>query len=346
MDALTPTDLDIEDPEALRTYLRASGLTAEEDVQLRILAGGVSSRTVLVTPRAKPAFVVKQSLGKLRVASDWFSPPERIHREALGLRRLGKLAPAGTIPEVLFEDLSQHVIAMTAVPEPNRTWKEMLFSGSVAEEDFEQAARILRRIHAASFRDGTLAEMFDDRSLFESLRLEPYYRYSSRQVPAAGAFLEALIEDTLRYRLAVVHGDFSPKNILMHAGEFTLVDPEVIHYGDPAFDVGFLLTHLLAKSLHLRQSRREMLRGAERFVRIYLAEVGKLDEGIEARACRHTAACLLARVAGRSPLEYLTGQEREQQKEIALRIMNDPPERLEDMIRRFGEELDCRKSNA
>lgn len=343
---MTPTGLDIEDLEALRPYLRASGLTRDEDAQLRILAGGVSSRTVLVEPRAAPAFVVKQSLGKLRVRSDWFSPPERIHREALGLRWLRKLAPAANVPEVLFEDSSRHVIAMTAVPKPNRTWKQMLFSGLVAQEDFEQAARILGQIHAASFREASLAEVFDDRSLFESLRLEPYYRYSGRQVPAAREFLDALIEDTLRRRLALVHGDFSPKNILMHEGRFTLIDPEVIHYGDPAFDVGFLLTHLLAKSLHLRPVRREMLRGAEVFVRAYLAEMGKLDEGIEARACRHAAGCLLARVVGRSPLEYLTESERERQKQVALGRMREPPSRLEDMIQGFGEELDCRKSNA
>lgn len=81
--------VDIESASALIPYLREHRLIEiDETPAIEILRGGVSNRTVLVQPLAKPAFVVKQALAKLRVAVDWYSDPGRIHREALALRFL------------------------------------------------------------------------------------------------------------------------------------------------------------------------------------------------------------------------------------------------------------------
>src|SRR3954449_8437488 len=109
--------LDIEDPTALRRYLAAAGLLADgEPVTTTVLPGGVSSRTVLVEWPDGRGRVFKQALPKLRVAVDWFSDPVRIHREALGLRWLARLAPPGSVPGVVFEDSREHVLGMEAVP--------------------------------------------------------------------------------------------------------------------------------------------------------------------------------------------------------------------------------------
>ena len=338
-----PASVDIEDPAALLPYLRAHGLIDPADTpRMRHLGGGVSNRIVLVEPADRAAFVLKQALEKLRVASDWFGSPSRIHCEAKGMRALRELAPEGTITALLFEDFKQHVIALSAVPMPHTSWKEMLLASSPRQRHFEMFGEILGEIHARSCNNAKLASTFHDRSNFESLRLEPYYRFSAEQMPAAAGFLHALIQDTLSQRVCLVHGDFSPKNIIVHAGKFVLIDHEVIHYGDPAFDVGFALTHLLAKALHRRHVCRQFLDGTRLYTKTYLRCVGKagFDVAFEKRACRHTIGCLLARVLGRSPLEYLSEAGRKCQVSVAMDLMNNPPSSLLQIIARFEEAID------
>ena len=274
--------LDIEQPAELLHYLRANGILPPEDQpSIRTLTGGVSNRTVLVTSPARGAFVVKQALAKLRVAVEWHADPERIHREARALECLAGLAPPGTVTRLLFEDRSRHLIGMSAVPEPHRNWKELLLESSVCIGHVRQFATLLGTIHSRSSREAGLScGEFADRSYFRSLRLEPYYHYSGRQVPETRLFFEQLIEETLATSLALVHGDYSPKNILIHDNRLVLLDHEVVHFGDPAFDVGFSLTHLLSKSLHLPSFRHELLAAAREYVAVYLDCLGESSGGI------------------------------------------------------------------
>lgn len=338
-------DLDIESPLQALAYLREVGLVREdESPDLHVLKGGVSNRTLLVEPLRQPAFVLKQALSKLRVAVDWYSDPLRIHREALGLRYLEEISPVGTITPLLFEDTSRHIIAMAAVPRPHRNWKEMLLSEGPVEEHVLQFAEIAGTIHRESARLAPIiGDVFADRSWFESLRLEPYYEFSATQVPEAATFLRELVEQTLKMRLALVHGDYSPKNILVHDGRLVLIDHEVVHFGDPSFDVGFSLTHLLSKAHHCRERRQAFLESAELYVRRYMEMVDHsgFDAGFESRACRQTLGCLLGRVVGRSPLEYLSVAERGHQKSAVLNLIRRPPAVLLDLIREFGKEISC-----
>ena len=232
--------IDIEEPGQLLEFLCARGILAPgEEAAVRALPGGVSNRTVLVESAGRAPFVVKQALSKLRVAVEWRADPERIHREARALEYLSRLAP-GAVPRLLFEDRQQHAIGMTAVPQPHRNWKELLLEGSVSPDHVGRFAALLGTIHAQSSADPDLAGgEFADRSFFESLRLEPYYRYTARQVPETAQFFEGLIEETLATRLTLVHGDYSPKKILVQGGRLVLLDHEVAHFGDPAFDLGF-----------------------------------------------------------------------------------------------------------
>jgi 5-methylthioribose kinase len=175
------------------------------------------------------------------------------------------------------------------------------------------------------------------------LRLEPYYRYSAEQVPEARAFLNDVITETLETQLALVHGDYSPKNVLIHNGRLFLVDHEVIHFGDPAFDVGFSLTHLLSKAHHLVRQRALFISAACAYVKRYLDCLDGLPwrTALEERAVRHTLGCLLARVAGRSPLEYLTQGERTLQSRVARDLIAHPPQTLARLIAGFSEKLNA-----
>jgi tRNA A-37 threonylcarbamoyl transferase component Bud32 len=321
--------LDIEQPEALLAYLRESGrIHPNELPRVRPLTGGVSSRVVLVE-RAPPAesWVLKQALPKLRVAVDWFSSPERMRREAVALRWMPQLAPPGSVPELLWEEPDEHLLAMTAIPQPHTNWKVALLQGRGLEHAAAFGA-LLGTMHRRAWeRRGELGPIFSDCSFFESLRLEPYYRYTATRLPAASSFLDALIADTVARTDTLVHGDYSPKNVLVHAGRLVVLDYEVAHFGDPAFDVGFSTAHLLSKANHLPSLRAAFARAAEESWRGYGREVGgtSFSGAVEARAVRHTLGCLLARVEGRSPLEYLDDAARDRQRRATLALMKAPP---------------------
>jgi 5-methylthioribose kinase len=325
--------LNIEDRDALLRYLAATGRLREgEPVTFSVLPGGVSSRTVLVEWPNGRGWVLKQALPKLRVAVDWFSDPARVHREALGLRWLMELAPPGSVPALAFEDERHHVLAMEAVPRPHANWKAILLAGELEADHVQQFGRLLGVVHRNSWqRRAELATVFDDRSFFESLRVEPYYQYSASQVPAAAGFLRDLIAATRSRRLALVHGDYSPKNVLIHGGRLVLLDHEVIHWGDPAFDLGFGLTHLLSKAHHIRGRRADFARGAGAFLATYTTELRGVPwaDDIEAHAVRHALGCLLARV------EYLDEAERRRQRDAAVALMARPPARVDDLVREF-----------
>jgi 5-methylthioribose kinase len=339
----TGDELDIERPESLLEYLRASGrIGANEQPTLRQLAGGVSSRAMLVE-RETPAdsWVLKQALPKLRVAVDWFSSPERMRREALALRWMPQLVPAGSAPSLLWEDPDAHLLAMTAVPQPHVNWKTALLQG----RELEHAAsfgRLLGVVHRRAWERATeIQRDFADRSFFESLRLEPYYRYTAGRVPAAAAFLGELIEKTDRVTETRVHGDFSPKNVLVHDGRLVLLDYEVAHFGDPAFDVGFSTAHLLSKANHLRALEGAFARAAAESWRAYRGEIEATTFAgdMESRAVRHTLACLLARVEGRSPLEYLDARARQRQRAAAVALMKAPPATMPALVTAWQERL-------
>ncbi len=335
------SSLDIENHDELKNYLTVSNRLGDAQISsMQNLPGGVSNRAVLVHLDDGRAWVLKQALAKLRVAVDWFSDPQRIHREALGIKYLHKLAPPGSITPLVFEDHENHILAMDAVPQPHENWKVLLLQGDLQQSDVQQFAEILAAIHRNAWEQrDTLKSTFDDDQYFESLRLEPYYAFAAQQVPEAANFLQDVIAQTRLQKITLVHGDYSPKNILKYNDKLILLDHEVIHWGDPAFDVGFSMTHLLSKAHHLKEHRKAFAEAALFYWNHYFAQLQNVEwkEQLEERAVRHTLACLLARVAGRSPLEYLDEQERQTQQRVVVEIMKNPPQKMMTLIDAFVE---------
>jgi aminoglycoside phosphotransferase (APT) family kinase protein len=219
----------------------------------------------------------------------------------------------------------------------------MLLAGQLEPDHIEQFAHLLGLIHRRGYEHQRDVEpVFRDRGFFESLRLEPYYGYTATQVPAAEPFLTELIAATLARRETLVHGDYSPKNVLVHAGRLVLLDHEVIHFGDPGFDLGFSMTHLLSKAHHLPAHRGAFAAAARNYWTHYRETIGDVAwaADIEPRAVRHTLGCLLARVRGRSPLEYLSEEERTRQASAVVRLMARPPATVAELIDRFLAELE------
>jgi aminoglycoside phosphotransferase (APT) family kinase protein len=331
--------VDIERPASLVPYLRAHGkLQTNETPDIQILTGGVSNKTVEVKFGDGRHWVLKQTLSRLRVQSEWFSDPARIHREAAGMRALGRLVSPAHVTRFIFEDVDAHVMAMVAVPEPRANLKTLLLQGEIDRDLIRQLADILAAVHReSSLRQSELAAEFADQTYFESLRIEPYFVASAGAEPSAAPFLQDLIDATHQRRYALVHGDYSPKNFLVSHGTLVLLDHEVIHWGDPAFDIGFCTTHLLSKAHHLHAWRRAFINCTHAFHRRYLDQVRDVSwtGDLEAMAVRHALGCLLARVVGRSPLEYLTVAQRVRQKEVVLRLMRHPPTSLNDLVEQF-----------
>src|SRR6266404_9113215 len=191
--------VDIENDQQLLNYLRATKhIGAGETPTVRQLKGGVSNKTVLLLRPEGPAWVLKQALAKLRVKSDWFSDPLRIRIEADALRFLRGIVPPGTITPLVFEDAEQNILAMEAVPPPHENWKERLLSGKIDLALIQEFGELLGRIHQRSYlRSDELRAKFSDRTFFHTLRLEPYYEYSSAVMPSAKPFLTELVADTL-----------------------------------------------------------------------------------------------------------------------------------------------------
>lgn len=337
---MTRSGLNIEDAAQLRAFLIDRRLIgATEPVAISPLAGGVSSRTMLVERAVGERWVVKQSLAALRVPVEWFSSPERSAREAEGARALSSILPEGAVPRVVFEDRVHHLFVMTAVRPEAANWKTMLLAGQADPRHFALAGELLGRIHRESARRaGEFAGLFGDTSFFESLRLEPYYEYTARSLPAAAEFLLSLCETTRSLRLSLVHGDFSPKNLLVDGDRLVLLDHEVIHFGDPAFDLGFVLAHFLSKAHHLAASRAVFQSGVSGFWHRY-EQAAQWSSPMGGRAARHALGCLLARVAGRSQLEYLTLAAKQRQRDACLRLIPAPPTSVEELTARFSLEV-------
>lgn len=334
--------LNIELPGCLEDYLRARGALAPgEKVECRPLPGGVSNRTVWVTRAQPPHLVVKQALSKLRVAVDWFSHPRRIHREFAALEAFGRLLP-GQVPRPVFQDRERHVIGMTAIAAPHANWKTRMMQGDVDAALWSAFGALLGHAHLVSRQNRqTIAQALWDRTFFETLRVEPYYRYSGTVCPVAQPFLHELIRDMNRLQATLVHGDFSPKNVLLHDGRLHLLDFEVCHVGDPAFDVGFALAHALSKAHRFPQRRAAFLNCALTFWRAYEASGVRaaFDADLERRSLRHAVACLLARAVGRSPLEYLDAERRARQAQVAASLMQALPLSMEYGARIFVQRI-------
>nr|MCS5585119.1 phosphotransferase [Pseudomonadales bacterium] len=237
------------------------------------------------------------------------------------------------VPSILFEDRSNFVFAMTAMPEHGREWKQDLMHGILDQRVAEAAGRILATLHCQTWMDGDISAALGNANYFDELRLDPYYRQVALVHQDLEPAIQQLIVDLTAHPQCLVHGDFSPKNMLVTGQRLMLLDFEVGHFGDPAFDLGFFLTHLASKSVWDAPHQDEYQVLAEVFCETYLNVMNALvaDEtlvAIQQRACRHLGACLVARVDGKSPLQYLDPQSQQQIRKLGRQLLMEPPEEL------------------
>ena len=316
-------------------YLRSRGVAGP--IRVTELTEGVSN-VVLRVETPERLFVLKQSRPRLRTREDWFSNIDRIWRERDVMVLLRPKLPAGVVPEVLFSDEANYAFAMNHAPEPFRNWRTVLLAGEVNPRLGEQAGRLLGLIHQTTADDPAALEPFRDRTVFEQLRIKPFYLCIQERLSGVAPAIEPLIQRMRSVRLALCHGDFSPKNLLLHAAGFTLVDYETGHFGDPAMDLGFFLSHLLLKAIHRRHERERFFELTRAFWHGYINAVPRLPLSELRRAgIGHLGACLLARIDGTSPAPYLTDPaQREVGREIGRWLLHEHPSEWEEVLQIVG----------
>ncbi len=317
------------DPE-LRAALQRMGLVGPRaPCTLTPLSGGVSSDIFRVDVEGR-SFCVKRALAKLKVAADWRAPIERNHSEAEWLRVASELDP-DAVPRLIAEDTEAGLFAMQwLAPDGHPVWKAQLRDGTIEPAVAIEVGRRIARIHAATAGRREIAARFATDHVFLPIRLEPYLLATAARHPDVAPALRALAEGTARTKLALVHGDVSPKNILVGPRGPVFLDAECAWYGDPAFDLAFCLNHLLLKGLWVPARRRAFLKCFDVLAEGYLQGVAwEAPAAIETRVATLLPGLLLARVDGKSPVEYLTADsDKDFVRETAGRLLQSPPATL------------------
>jgi aminoglycoside phosphotransferase (APT) family kinase protein len=320
-------------PANAADYLRRQGWVGPGPVTVEALSGGVSN-AVLRVRTTESVFILKQSRPQLRTRDAWFSDLDRVFREQEVMQVLRPLLPPNTVPQVLFSDRTEYVFAMSSAPDDARPWKDTLLAGVIDFDMGEKTGAFLGRMHDATARDPVLIDAFRDRAVFMQLRVDPYYRRIQERRPEVASAVAHLIDGLLSSREALCHGDYSPKNMLVHEHGFMLVDYETAHQGDPAMDLGFFLSHLLLKAARRPAERRAFFDLTRVFWRGYQSEAtfAPVVE-LEKRGIAHCGLCLLARIDGTSPVEYLSEEpKREAVRRLGRSFLLERPAAWEEAL--------------
>lgn len=293
------------------------------------LTGGVSSDIWRVDAAGR-SICIKRALAKLKVAADWEAPLSRNVAEWNWLQFAAACAPQA-VPQPLAHDAELGMFAMAYLPQQRfALWKQELLAGRVDLEAARSVGTVMGRLHAAAARDASLPARFDTGASFHALRLDPYLLEVGRRHPALQGRLSDLVQRTFSTRCSLVHGDISPKNILLSEAGPVFLDAECAWFGDPAFDLAFCLNHLLLKGVVRPDCRAPLLAAFDALRHAYLGWVDwEPVAALEERAAQLLPALLLARVDGKSPVEYIRAEaDREAVRRFAIPRIAEPPRAL------------------
>jgi 5-methylthioribose kinase len=295
-----------ESVEIVKSLARMRLIGESETPVLMPLPGGISSLIVRATTR-HGSLCVKRALPQLKVAVEWKVSVERNAAEVGWMRIASRVAP-GSVPEILGEDIQGRAFAMSWL-DPNRypVWKAQLLDGVVDSATARAVAGIMSRVHNACAHDPEIGRHFANDNDFRAIRLDPYFGAAAVAHRECAVALDELITRTASTKHTLVHGDVSPKNVLVGIDGPLILDAECAWYGDPAFDIAFCLTHLFLKCVWRPESTRDYLDCFDAFATDSLERCGwEPPADLEARTCALLAGMLLARVDGKSPVEYIT----------------------------------------
>jgi fructosamine-3-kinase len=327
-------------PVEFAQALRELGLAGDEQLVGEPLTGGVSSDIWRIDTSRGPV-CAKRALSKLRVAADWHAPIARNLYEARWMQVANAAVP-GSAPQVLGQHPQLGVLVMSYLaPADHALWKQALREGRADAHTAREVGRVLARIHGHAAARPELAAQFPTDAIFFDIRLEPYLLATARRHADLSPALERLVAVTQSHAVALVHGDVSPKNILIGPRGPVFLDAECAWWGDPAFDIAFCLNHLLLKGLWNRPATAAFLACFDALSETYLQAVDwEPRAALERRAAELLPGLLLARVDGKSPVEYITDDaQREAVRRVARSLLQRPVDRLRAVAAAWAEEL-------
>lgn len=332
-------------PETTPEYLLDRGiLTPDSSPRVEELGGGVSNHVLRVTWDSN-CLVLKQPLPNLAVDDDWPADVARVHNEAAATRAYAAvIAEAGLegvrVPTIEFEDHGHHVIGLECAPPTAVMWKESLLAGEVDAAVAEVIGRVLGAVHRETAGDAVVRSAFASKRPFKQLRIDPYHYTTADRHPDVAEAIREEARRVLAVDETLVHGDYSPKNVLLTETSETrvawILDFEVAHWGDPAFDIGFMLNHLFIKSVYNAEHAPAYEAAARAFYDAYCEEV---PWDVEQEAVAELGVLMLARMDGKSPVEYVEGGPvAETLRRIAKRLIRREARTLDGVVRIAREE--------
>ncbi len=316
--------------ELLAALVRLGLCSAADKPVFERLTGGVSSDIWRVALSDR-VICVKRALSKLRVDADWYAPVERNEFEAAWMRDAAAIVP-NAVPALLGQDELSGTLAMAYLPPDQfHLWKDQLRQGHADPKTASEVGNRLVAIHRASAKDSSLSQRFASEKIFYDIRLEPYLAATAVAHPDCASALHHLVEQTQANQRALIHGDVSPKNILIGPDGPVFLDAECACFGDPAFDLAFCLNHLLLKGIWVPEAKSRFLECFDELARAYREGIDwEPPAQFEERAAALLPGLLLGRVDGKSPVEYLReNRDKDRVREVAKAFLNNPSSRLE-----------------
>lgn len=295
--------VELLNPSTVVEYLTSKNVIQKNDnPQVEVLTGGVSNVVIAITT-ANQKLVLKQALAELAVSEKWEADQRRAIVEANAIELFNKLTP-NQVPKLIFLDPDRFILVLERVPVGSTVWKSDLLAGVINPDIGLKLGATLASWHNYGEKSAEAKIKFMEDSLFEQLRIDPFYRFVATKNPQIEVPIRKLINELEGDKTTVVHGDFSPKNIMVATNDdIYILDFEVTHVGNPVFDLAFLTAHLLCKFFRTedRLHAKLLANTAISFMKEY-----QTLRRISPSVTRHAALIALARVEGKSPVNYLS----------------------------------------
>ena len=332
--------IDIAVKEQLEQYLLDKKIiNKDEGYDLKYCKGGVSG-TVVFVYAGKKELIVKQALAQLKTKDVWLCDPNRMNIEQAGNVVYNKIVPESA-PEVYFYDDENYIYGRQAAPESCSMWKSDLLSGLFDFQVAEKAIDALSKVHNGCAGKQEIIDVFGDKAIFYDLRISPYIEFTVGKHPELRAYADSVNEYLMGPGITLVHGDYSPKNIMINGRDIFIMDYEVSHYGHPSFDLAFFSNHFLLKCVKNKQWMDTTLNMLDLMLKKYFSAVEFMDAAeLEKTFVKLLALLFLARVDGKSPAEYITEEEDKALiRKIAFRMMDEKLEDYKSVIKLVKEEI-------
>ena len=313
--------------------------TASEVQSVKPLTGGVASDIAMVDLGTRK-LCVKFALPKLKVAAEWLAPVHRNAAEYAWLEVAAGVAPESAV-RLFGRSEKAHGFAVEFLDGTGVfLWKERLLAGEPEQGEAAKVGTLLGKVHDHSAQDHFDTAAFQNRDDFHALRIEPYLSFTRTRHPQLTKPLKALEDMLYESQKVLVHGDASPKNIMFRQGAAILLDAECATMGDASFDPAFCLNHLALKAVHLTKTRQSNLEAMRALWKAYVHHVSWEDpSNLEKRLCALLPALMLARIDGKSPVEYLSRDNQQRVRDFAIPQVLSPTESLDTFVETLMHDL-------